>query len=67
MARPYWPLFDLEVRTSRLTLRYVDDDDNVALAALAAQGIHDPAFMPFGFAWTDEPSPQMERNALRFY
>ena len=25
MAHDHWPLFDLEVRTPRLTLRYLDD------------------------------------------
>jgi RimJ/RimL family protein N-acetyltransferase len=67
MAHPYWPLFDLVVRTPRLTLRYIDDEMAVELVTLAKQGIHDPAQMPFGVAWTDEPSPQMEHNALRFY
>lgn len=67
MAHPYWPLFDLEVRTPRLTLRYIDDELGVELAALAARGIHDPGFMPFGVPWTDEPSPAMERQAIQFY
>ena len=26
MAHPYWPLFDLQVRTPRLELRYPDDE-----------------------------------------
>ena len=67
MGRPYWPLFDLEVRTPRLTLRYVDDDLAIELAALAARGIHDPATMPFCRPWTDVPSPELERNSLRFW
>ena len=40
MAHPYWPLFDLVVRTPRLVLRYVDDALAVDLATLAASGIH---------------------------
>jgi RimJ/RimL family protein N-acetyltransferase len=67
MPHPYWPLFDLVVTTPRLTLRYVDDSLAVELAALAATGIHDPAWMPFGIPWTDAPSPELERNALQFY
>ena len=43
MGHPYWPLFDLEVRTPRITMRYVDDDLAVEMATLAAKGIHDPA------------------------
>jgi len=34
---------------------------------LAAQGIHDPQIMPFASAWTDVASPELERNALRYY
>jgi RimJ/RimL family protein N-acetyltransferase len=63
----YWPLFDLVVRTPRLTLRYVDDALAVELATLAAGGIHDPDTMPFAMPWTDVPSPALELNALRFY
>jgi len=64
---PHWPLFDLVVRTPRLTVRYLDDALAVELATLAASGIHDPDTMPFAVPWTDVPSPELERNALRFY
>lgn len=67
MPHPYWPLFDLEVRTPVLTLRYIDDELAVELAALAGRGIHDPTWMPFLHPWTDVPSPEMERNAFRFW
>jgi RimJ/RimL family protein N-acetyltransferase len=63
----YWPLFGLRVRTPRVELRYPDDDDALALAELAARGVHDPAFMPFEIAWTDAPSPELERSSLQFY
>lgn len=67
MAHPYWPLFDLRVRTPRVELRYPSDDDCIALAAVAAQGIHDPDWLPFTVAWTDAPSPELERNALKHW
>ena len=67
MGNDHWPLFDLEVRTPRLTLRYLDDDLAAQLLAVAAQGVHDPAAMPFSIPWTDLPSPQMEQEAMRFY
>ena len=67
MPHPYWPLFDLVVRTPRLTLRYLDDEHAVTLATLAGRGIHDPEFMPFAMPWTDAQSPDLERDALRFY
>ncbi len=67
MPHPIWPLADLEVVTPRLTLRYVSDALAVELALLAAAGIHDPAVQPFAEPWTDVASPELERNALRYY
>jgi RimJ/RimL family protein N-acetyltransferase len=67
MGHPYWPMFDLEIRTPRLSIRYPEDETLVELAALAAAGIHDPTTMPFGIPWTDQPSPQLERSALQFH
>lgn len=67
VAHPYWPPFDLEVRTPRLTLRAITDEDGVELAALAAGGIHDPGTMPFAMPWSRAASPQLERRALQFY
>lgn len=64
---PYWPLFDLEVRTPSLTLRYVDDDLAVELARLIEAGVHDEGFMPFATGWSIAPSPQRERDAFRHY
>ena len=63
----YWPLFDLRVRTPRIELRYTDDSLGAELAALAARGVHDPAYMPFSHPWTDHASPEIERNALKWY
>lgn len=67
MTHPVWPLFDLRVMTPRIELRYVDDALAAELALLAAQGIHDPDFMPFAMPWTDAPSPELERNAMQWY
>lgn len=67
MASSHWPLFDLEVRTPRVTLRYLDDVLAEQLIAVAVRGVHDPATTPFSIPWTDLPSPEMEREALRFY
>ncbi len=64
---PIWHLFDLHVTTPRLELRAITDDLAVQLAQLAAQGIHEPNFMPFGIPWTDQPSPKLEEGALQFY
>jgi RimJ/RimL family protein N-acetyltransferase len=66
MDNPYWPLFELRIRTDRVELRPPTDEDLIDLARLAAQGIHDPATMPFLKAWTDEPSPVLERGLLQW-
>jgi RimJ/RimL family protein N-acetyltransferase len=66
MAHPYWPLFDLRVRTPRLELRPPDDDDLVAIARLAAAGVHPPDTMPFLQPWTRVPSPGLERGAMQW-
>jgi len=65
MEPAIWPLTGLEVVTPMLTLRYIIDDLGVELALLAAEGVHDPATMPFSTPWTDVPSPELERNTLR--
>ena len=67
MTHPVWPLFDLQVRTPRLELRYIDDEMATELALLAAKGIHPPDFMPFAMPWSEEPSPLLERNTMQFY
>lgn len=66
MGHPYWPLFDLRVRTPRLELRPPDDELAVEVALVAAGGIHDPTSMPFLIPFTDQPSPQLERSSLQF-
>lgn len=64
---PYWPLFDLRLRTTRLELRPPTDEDLIEVCRLAAAGIHDPAEMPFSIPWTDLPSPALERGVLQYY
>jgi len=63
----HWALFDLRIRTPRLELRVpterlIDDIIDVAL-----DGVHDPARMPFEFAWTDAPREELPVNTLQFY
>ena len=67
MANHHWPLFDLEIRTPTMTLRYIDDELGMALADLAVHGIHDPGFMPFAMPWSRNRSPQLEQQAMQFY
>jgi RimJ/RimL family protein N-acetyltransferase len=65
MDATIWPFFALRITTPRVELRYPDDDDLVALAHLATEGIHDPSSMPFFVPWTRAESPELERNALQ--
>jgi len=68
MAHPYWPFFDLRVRTPRVELRPACSvEDLTALAARAAAGIHPPEFMPFSMPWSDAPSPDLERGAMQHF
>ena len=67
MNQAIWPLMGVEVVTPTLKLLYITDDLGAQLALLAAAGVHDPATMPFSTPWTDAPSPELERNTLRFY
>lgn len=62
-----WPLFDLVIRTSRLELRLPTEVELVELLELAKSGVHDPDEMPFGFAWTDQPSPRLERSFMQYH
>jgi RimJ/RimL family protein N-acetyltransferase/ribosomal protein S18 acetylase RimI-like enzyme len=48
------PLTRLRVRTPRLELRLATRRELRSLGELAQGGIHDPAVMPFGVAWTDD-------------
>lgn len=67
MDNPFWPLYQLRLRTGALELRLPDEAELVALCRVARAGIHDPATMPFGVAWTDKPSPQFEREFMQFH
>jgi len=66
MDATIWPFAALRIRTPLLELRYPDDDDLVALAHLAAEGIHDPGAMPFFVPWTRAEPADLERNVLQF-
>jgi RimJ/RimL family protein N-acetyltransferase len=67
MSVSHWPLLDLRVVTPRLVLRPPDEATVLALIDLAAEGIHDPDFMPFKRPWTLRPSPERERESFQYY
>jgi RimJ/RimL family protein N-acetyltransferase len=72
VAHPLWPLYDLRLLTSapgagNLELRLPAEAELPAFNELVAAGIHPPDEMPFGIAWTDQPSPARERSSYQFW
>jgi RimJ/RimL family protein N-acetyltransferase len=67
MPHPLWPLYDLRLRTVDLELRLPAEDELPAFMAVADAGIHPPDEMPFGIAWTDQPSPARERASYQWW
>ncbi|MGX9674853.1 GNAT family N-acetyltransferase [Mycobacterium sp. HM-7] len=67
MPHSSWPLAELAVTTPVLRLCHVTDGLADQLAQLAAEGIHDPATMPFSTPWTDAVSPDLERNTVAYF
>jgi RimJ/RimL family protein N-acetyltransferase len=59
-----WPLFGLSIRSEHLELHLPTDDEIVDLIGVAHAGIHDDDAMPFGVAWSVQPSPAFERGFL---
>ncbi len=59
------PFFGLTLRTEGgVELRYVDDDLLPALAAVAAEGIHDPSWQPLT-EWTDVGDLDRARSVVQ--
>lgn len=67
MSSPYWPLTGLRLRTSRLELRWPSLADLDALAAIAAEGVHDPSVQPFTIPWTDAEPAERARGLLQYH
>ena len=66
-ATRYWPLAGLRLLAGDLELRLPDESDLVALAALAAEGVHDPAVQPFSVEWTDVEPAERARSVLQYH
>ena len=62
----FWPLFGLVVRTPRLELRLLREEEFADLVGLIDAGIHDPGTMPFFFPWTDVEPRQRAREAAQW-
>ncbi|NJC22787.1 RimJ/RimL family protein N-acetyltransferase [Arthrobacter pigmenti] len=60
-----WPLFDLELRTPRLRLAPVRDEQLPEVVDAVLAGIHDPSVMPFSVPWTEAPREQLIRETAK--
>jgi RimJ/RimL family protein N-acetyltransferase len=67
MAHPFWPLFDLVVRTPRLELRPPTDEMCVELARAAGPAMFPEGEIHFKADWLSEPSPLRERHSMQFW
>jgi RimJ/RimL family protein N-acetyltransferase len=67
MLADHCPELGLTLTTPRLQLRLPDPEELAALADLAAQGIHDPAVMPFLFPWTDAEPAVRARSVVQYH
>jgi RimJ/RimL family protein N-acetyltransferase len=67
MLVDHYPLFGLRLCTPRLELRLAQPEELAALADVAAQGVHDPAVMPFVFPWTDAEPAVRARSVVQHY
>lgn len=63
-----WPFFDLCVKTPRLELRPMRENEVMDLARVVSNyGVHGPDEMPFMTPWTKAPSPELERGIFNFH
>jgi RimJ/RimL family protein N-acetyltransferase len=60
----HWPLVGLRLTTPDLELRWPTNEELADLADVAAEGIHDPGFMPFLFPWTDTSPAERGRSVI---
>lgn len=65
MDSTFWPVYGLRIVTPRLELRLPGLAELDALAAVAADGVHDPAEMPFSVAWTDGTPVERGRSTFQ--
>lgn len=65
MKPHHWPLYGLRITTPRLELRLPDLELLDRLAAVAGDGVHDPAEMPFTVPWTDTTPDERARATFQ--
>ena len=61
-----WPLFDLVLRTPRLELRPLRDEDLDDVVDAAISGIHGPDVTPFPLRWNLGTPDEVRRRVVQF-
>ncbi|MET9018520.1 GNAT family protein [Actinopolymorpha sp. NPDC004070] len=64
MLVDHFPPVGLRLTTPRLELRLPSTEELADLADVAAEGIHDPAAMPFLVPWTDQSPAEIARSVI---
>jgi RimJ/RimL family protein N-acetyltransferase len=67
MAHPFWPLFDLVVRTPRLELRAPTDDMFIELADAASPEMFPDGENYFMLDWLSGPPPIRQRHSMQWW
>ena len=68
MTHPHFPVWDLRVRTPRIELRAVTQQEMADQAEVARRGIFSPGTTSmFSEPWTDLPFPEMERTMYQYW
>ena len=62
-----WPAAGLRVRSGDLELRWLDDELLLAIAEVAARGVHGDDPMPFYVPWTRGTPDEVARAALTYH
>lgn len=62
-----WPLARIRAVGPRVELRLPTDDELFDLIDAFAEGVHDPAYMPFAQPWSDAAPEDMGRNLLAWH
>lgn len=63
----WWPVLGLELRTPRVVLRPLGEEDLPGLIDNVLAGIHDRDWMPFAVPWTAGEPDQVISESLRYW
>ncbi|WP_117211955.1 GNAT family N-acetyltransferase [Allorhizocola rhizosphaerae] len=67
MLVDHWPVAGVILTTEDLELRWPTSEELAALADVAADGVHDPSFMPFFVPWTQGSPAEVARSVILHY